>query len=522
LWNFAGGGLSRFVRAACRMPALNRFFPRRTRVWLALLLLSLGGGLIGGRAETWDEILQRGALRWGDDAEGGAPYIYHPPDRPTELVGFEVEFAAALAGRLGLKSEFVQNNWDMLVPALNEGSHFDVIIAGLERTPENLAKLAMSRPYFVYAQQLVIPAGTTNVTRLADLRGKRVGVLSATASHRLAEGFGGLEVKVYQDNVNYFSDLELGRLDAVLTDTPIAQVNLADRPKLKAAGPPFAPGFYAVGVRREDPELLAKVNAAIATLAGDGTLERIYRRYSLWAEEQNALRDWQDDERAVARERRSALREWRTYLPMLLRASVTTIWVTCAGMVLAATWGLGLALLRLYGPAPARWLAIAYIEIFRGTPLLLQIYFIYFGLAQQLGLRLSAGAAAVLALGLNYAANEAENYRAGIQAVPRGQTEAALALGLTRRLTLRRVILPQALRISLPSVTNDFIAMFKDSSIVSVIALVELTKEYQIRAIDTGDYVGLGLMTAAIYFGISYTASLGARAIERRLNRDSR
>ena len=133
---------------------------------------------------------------------------------------------------------------------------------------------------------------------------------------------------------------------------------------------------------------------------------------------------------------------------------------------------------------------------------------------------IGAGVAAVISLGLNYAATEAENYRAGIEAVPKGQTEAALALGMTRALAIRRVILPQAWRISLPSVTNDFIAMFKDSSIVSVIALVELTKEYQIRAIDSGDYIGMGIMTAAIYFAMSYVVSLGARRIERSMNRD--
>jgi polar amino acid transport system substrate-binding protein len=191
-------------------------------------------------------------------------------------------------------------------------------------------------------------------------------------------------------------------------------------------------------------------------------------------------------------------------------------------MALAVVWGLVLALTRLEAPTPFRWAATAYIEVFRGTPLLLQIYFLYFGLAQQFGLRLPAGAAAVISLGLNYAANEAENYRAGLQAVPRGQSEAAAALGMSRWLALRRVLLPQAFRISLPSITNDFIAMFKDSSIVSVIALVELTKQYQIRAIDTGDYVGLGLMTAGIYFAMSYAASLGARWLERRLRHDPR
>lgn len=483
------------------------------------MLLSLPQ--FGVRAD-WPELRQRGMLRWGNDAEGGAPYIYHDPEHADRLIGFEVEFAAALAARLGVKSEFVQNNWDLLVPALGDGSKFDVIIAGLERTPENLGRLAMSRPYFAFGQQLVVRAEATNVTSLADLRGRAVGVLSASSSHRLAEAHGGLGVKVYQDNVNYFRDLEVGRLDAVLTDSPIAQVNLAGNSKLKPAAPPFAPGFYAIGVRQEDPALRAKLDEAIGALLADGTLERIYTKYALWSPAQTALRDWQPDGAVVIRQQRSALRDWRTYLPLLLRASVTTIWITCAGMVLAVVWGLALALFRLYGPTPVRWLAVAYIEVFRGTPLLLQIYFIYFGLAQQLGLKLSAGVAAVVSLGLNYAATEAENYRAGLQAVPRGQTEAALALGMTRALALRRVILPQALRISLPSVTNDFIAMFKDSSIVSVIALVELTKEYQIRAIDSGDYIGMGLMTAGIYFGMSYLASLGARGIERRLNRDHR
>lgn len=473
------------------------------------------------RADTWDDVRQRGELRYGNDAEGGAPYIFHDPAKPDQLLGFEVEFADALAARLGVKARFVQNNWDMLLPALADPEKFDLVIAGLERTPENLAKTAMSRPYFVFGQQLVVRADDTATRTLADLKGRPVGVLSASASHHLAEA-AGVVAKVYQDNVNYFADLEVGRLEAVLTDTPIAAENLKRHPLLKAAGESFEPGHYAVALRPNDVTLLAAVNDAIAALAADGTLRRIYQRYGVWNAAQETLLTWQAPEESGPPRRRTAWTEWRTYLPLLLRASVTTVWVTCAGMALAMGCGLGLALMRIYGIAPVRWLAVAYIEVFRGTPLLLQIYFIYFGMAQQLGLRLSAGAAAVLSLGLNYAASEAENYRAGIQAVPKGQSEAALALGMSRWLALRRVILPQGFRICLPSVTNDFIAMFKDSSIVSVIALVELTKEFQIRALDTGDYLGLGAMTAGIYLGISYLASLGAAAIERRLRRDHR
>ena len=108
------------------------------------------------QADLWSEVQARGVLRWGDDAEGGAPYIYHPENDATRLIGFEVEFAEALAARLGVREQFVQNNWDMLLPALRQGGNFDVVIAGMERTPENLAKADMSRPYFVFAQQLVV------------------------------------------------------------------------------------------------------------------------------------------------------------------------------------------------------------------------------------------------------------------------------------------------------------------------------------------------------------------------------
>lgn len=489
---------------------------------MRLALVALMGRAV---ADGWDDVARRKVLRWGNDAEGGAPYLFHPEDDPTRLAGFEADFAAALAERMGLRNEFVQGNWDMLVPALLQGGNFDVVIAGLERTPENLARVAMSRPYFVFAQQLVVRADDAAHDSLASLAGRPVGVLSGTASHRLLQRDGRVEARIYQDNVNYFKDLAVGRIDAVLADTPIVQANLAANPGLRRAGPPFDPGYYAVALPRGEERLLARVDAAIGAMVADGSLRRIYERYDVWDEGQQRLAAWRPADAAAATPppaRRSAWREWRTILPELLRAAVTTVWVTCGGMALALVLGLALALARLYGPRPLPWLAVAYIEVFRGTPLLLQIYFIYYGLSQEAGLRLPAGVAAVLALGLNYAATEAENHRAGIEAVPRGQWDAALSLGMRRRVALRRVILPQALRVALPSITNDFIAMFKDSSIVSVIAIVELTKQYQIRAIETHDYIGLGLMTAGLYLAMSWAASLAARRLERSLRHDPR
>jgi polar amino acid transport system substrate-binding protein len=379
-----------------------------------------------------DPVVLPEVLRWANDAEGGAPYIFHPADRPDQLVGFEVELAEALCARLGCRSRFVQYNWANLIPGLRQGGNYDLI--------------------------------------------------------------------------------------------------LADRPGLRRAGPPFEPSHYAIAVPLGATGLLARIDEALGQLIADGTLRRIYGRYGLWDETQAGLAAWTpgiDEGRAVSsptdgnasspeRPKAGFGSAWR-YLPILLEAAVTTLWVTLASMALAVAGGLALALARCHGPWLLRLLAVAYIEVFRGTPLLLQLYVIYFGLAQALGWRLSAGVAAVLTLGLNYAANEAENLRAGLEAVPRGQTEAALALGLSPALTLRRVLLPQALRISLPGMTNDLIALFKDSSIVSVIGLVELTKEFLIRSLDAGDYVGLGLLTAAIYLAMGHAASRAARALERRL-----
>ena len=184
-------------------------------------------------------------------------------------------------------------------------------------------------------------------------------------------------------------------------------------------------------------------------------------------------------------------------------------------MALAIPLGLLLSLGRLFGgPITAR-IASAYVEVYRGTPVLLQLYLLYYGLAPVL--KLGALPAAIIGLGMNYAAYEAEVYRAGIQAVPKAQLESALALGMTTRLALRRVVLPQALRHAIPNVTNDFIALLKDSSLVSVITVVELTKQMTITAVDVRSWIGPGLLCAGLYFAMSYPLGLIARRLERKL-----
>ncbi|HXP60602.1 MAG TPA: ABC transporter substrate-binding protein/permease [Dongiaceae bacterium] len=487
----------------------------------SLLAVLLVAGVRPGAlaADRLEEIRQRGVLLWGADAEGGAPYVYPDPQRPERLIGFEYELAEALASKLGVKARMVQNQWDQLIPALERGN-FDILLNGLELTPQNRQRIAMSEPYFVYAQQIVTRQETAGLGSMELLKGKPVGVLSSSVAQRLLEQMGGTDLRIYPGNVESFRDLKARRIEAVVLDLPIALHYAQPDPALRFSGAPFAPGYYGIGVRKQEVLLLGAINQAIRELAADHTLERIYRKYGVWDERQEQMKDYRPA--AVTEAKRiSALREWPKYLPLLLRGAVTTVELSVLAMGLAVAAGLVLVVARLYGVAPLRWLARAYVEVIRGTPLLIQLFLIYYGLP-EIGIRLNAFSAAILGLGLNYAASEAENYRAGIQAVARGQTEAALALGMDSWQTLRRVVLPQAVRIVIPPVTNDFVAMFKDSSIVSVITMVELTKVYGMLAMSTYDYIGLGLMTAGIYFALSYPVSILAGRLEQRLRHDPR
>jgi polar amino acid transport system substrate-binding protein len=153
-----------------------------------------------------------------------------------------------------------------------------------------------------------------------------------------------------------------------------------------------------------------------------------------------------------------------------------------------------------------------YVEVMRGTPLLLQLFVLYFGLATVV--QLPALVAALLGLGLNYAAYESEIYRGALLAVPRGQLDAARTLGFTEAQTLRLIRGPQAFRLALAPMTNDFIALLKDSSLVSVITVVELTKETSIFASDIGSWVVPGALCAGMYLVLSLPLARLARRIE--------
>jgi polar amino acid transport system substrate-binding protein len=178
------------------------------------------------------------------------------------------------------------------------------------------------------------------------------------------------------------------------------------------------------------------------------------------------------------------------------------------------TLGVAIATGRVYAGPLSRAVLTGYVELMRGTPVLLQLFVIYYGLAAMV--RLPAFVAALLGLGLNYAAYESEIYRSALEAVPRGQLEASRILGFSRMQVLRLIRGPQAFRLALAPMTNDFVALLKDSSLVSVLTVVELTKRTQIFAANIGSWVIPGILCAALYLAMSLPLGHLARRLEMR------
>lgn len=209
------------------------------------------------------------------------------------------------------------------------------------------------------------------------------------------------------------------------------------------------------------------------------------------------------------------------FLPPLLKGALVTIEVSLLAFVLALVLGLLLGIARLSRLWPLRWLAAAYIQFIRGTPLLLQLFVIYYVLPFG-GLVLPPFIAGVAGLSINYAAYMAEVFRSGIGAVPAGQWEAASALGMSRGLMMRRIILPQAVRIIIPALGNFFVSIFKDSSLVSVITMRDLMLSGQLLASATFRHFEIFALVAIIYFAISYPASKLSDWLEYRFSPDYR
>ena len=472
-------------------------------------------------AADLDEVVARGELIWAADQEGGGPHVFPDPTDPRRLTGFEVDLAAVLAKELGVKARFQQGQWDRLPLLLGRAA--DCVINGIELTPDRQRDYHCSRPYFAYSLQLLArrdsPLDTFHTLAAPGPKGRwRVGVLTGSAAESVMRSRTDLEVDVigYDGTIDSLEQVSTGVLDAAVMDDCIFNF-YADRfSRLRTVDRPFAGGFYTILTARDSPKLSAAIDAAIGRLIADGRLKSLYDRWDLAGRQQMLmLRDAAE----IPVARRKTLGELaRDTLPLLLKSAGMTVLLSCLAFPLAVCIGLAVAVGRMYGPVWLRPLLTAYVEVLRGTPLMLQLYAIFF-LLPKIGLALPALVAAVIGLALNYSAYESEIYRAGLKAVPLGQFEASLSLGLSKWQALRHILVPQAVRIVMPPVTSDFIALFKDTSVCSAITVIELTKRYSVLALSTGRIVELAVVTALLYLCMSWPLALLSRWFERRLER---
>jgi His/Glu/Gln/Arg/opine family amino acid ABC transporter permease subunit len=458
-------------------------------------------------------------LRWGGDAEGGAPFVEADPARPANVRGFDVEIAQMIGRALHREPVFVQVAWASIEASV-ERSDFSIGLSGVEDRPELRERHAVTIPYFEFREVLAVRfADSTRYRTLRDLSGKHVATLGGTGAYQMLldlQGNGGPIVVSYDDDVHPYSDLVAGRVDAVLLDNVIADRSLRRTGGFYIQPQPVATGHYVGVLARADTALRDSVNVILRARMRDGSLEKSFRAWHVWDQEQARYfaRVLGDTSTGSAVSAAQGVKSVGAYLPALLRAGAITLVLSCLAMALAVLVGIAVAAGRVYGPAVVRAPLAIYVELIRGTPVLLQLFVLYYGLSSVV--RLPAFLAAVLGLGLNYAAYESEIYRAALQAIPRSQLEAGRTLGLSEAQILRLVRGPQALRLALAPMTNDFVALLKDSSLVSVITVVELTKQTAIYATNVGSWVVPGLLCAAIYLAMSLPLSRLARRLERK------
>lgn len=487
---------------------------KRVAAWLAAVLVTMSA-----HAQT--------PLRWGGDAEGGAPFVEADPADPNMVVGFDVEIAELIAVRLGRPARFIQVAFQSLDQSAKRGD-FDIGLSGIEDIPARRQSLGASVPYYEFREVLTVRDGDRDRFRdLSGLRGRKVATLGGTMAYDLlleAERAHGITAVSYDEDVHPYSDLANGRVDAVVLDNVLANRAMRRNTGLYTHPDALAVGHYIVITAPENTALREQMDNALRGAMRDGTLERIFRKWQVWNADQPAL-----FQRVLGTpgtqpvgtpgtvrtpgtdSARSAV---GLYLPSLFRAAAITLALSCLAMALAVALGSLMAIGRVYGDPVTRVMLTAYVEVMRGTPVLLQLFVIYYGLASVI--RLPAFMAALLGLGLNYAAYESEIYRSALEAVPRGQLDAARILGFTNLQALRLIRAPQAFRLALAPMTNDFVALLKDSSLVSVITVVELTKQTQIFATNIGSWVLPGLLCAAMYLVMSLPLGYLARRLEER------
>lgn len=513
----------------------------------ALLLLAAGlpAARRGAAMDLLPIIKSRGEVVIATDAT-------YPPFEYKEqaaLRGFDIELGTEIAREIGkqlgasVQARWLPMEWAGVLGSLETGK-CDLVLSGVTITDERKRSNAFSRPYFLSGQTIARRKGDLRIRRLADLTQKTVSVQGGTTGQYALEKLGlpARRILKFDQLQDGLLDVRNGRSDAAVADEPALKTILRKGyPELELTGGVFVRENLGVVVRKDADDLLSAVNAALDVIMADGRYARIFLRWieepvttTLIADLDHVMGSGTASREQVAAARTASASRgqapshpaatgsaftlrWdllRKALPLLLRqGATTTLALTLLTLLFGMPLGLLIALARISAPGPFRLSATFYVEVVRGTPLLMQIYVIYFVLP-ALHINLPGLLAATLALTVNAAAYIAEIFRAGIESIDVGQMEAARALGMDYPRAMRWVILPQALRRVLPPLTNEAVALLKDSSLVSVVALSELMRVGKEFATDAGSPTTIYLAVALLYLAMTLPLTYLVRRLE--------
>jgi arginine/lysine/histidine/glutamine transport system substrate-binding/permease protein len=426
----------------------------------------------------------------GDSGEGKILRIANEPAYPPfefkgtggKSQGFSIDLMNAIASAANFKIDYQSIPFDGIIAAL-QAKRVDAAISSITITEERAKSVDFSRPYFKGGLAITIRNENQDITSFDSLKNKKVAVQIGTTGAAKAKEISGAQIRTFDTTPVALQELVNGNVDAVVGDAPVTlyAISTGNLQGLKIVEELLTEEFYGIATPKQSPNLTL-INQGLTTILKNGTYNKIYQK---WFKVTPPALPEKLPFTTQTSIRKPAVTVFIESFPSLIQGALVTLQLTTFSVVIGLITGSLIGITRISKITPIRWLARAYIDFFRGTPLLVQIFMIYFGLPpilQELGFTftLNPFTAAVIALSLNSAAYIAEIVRGGIQSIEIGQGEAAQSLGLSSVQTMRYVIFPQALRRMLAPLGNEFISMLKDTSLVAIIGFEELFRKGQL------------------------------------------
>ncbi|HEN4137052.1 TPA: ABC transporter permease subunit [Staphylococcus aureus] len=451
--------------------------------------------------QTWEKIKERGELRVGLSADYAPMEFEHTVNGKTEYADVDIDLAKKIAKDNNLKLKIVNMSFDSLLGALKTGK-IDIIISGMTSTPERKKQVDFSDSYMMTKNIMLVKKDKVNEYKdIKDFNNKKVGAQKGTEQEKIAQ------TEIENASITSLSRLpdvilalKSGKVEGAVVEKPVAEAYLKQNPKLGISNVKFneEEKDTVIAVPKDSPKLLSQINKTIKEVKDKGLIDKYMT---------NAANAMNDDSGFISK-----------YGSFFLKGIKITILISLIGVALGSILGAFVALMKLSKIKIISWIASIYIEILRGTPMLVQVFIVFFGITAALGLDISALVCGTIALVINSSAYIAEIIRAGINAVDKGQMEAARSLGLNYRQTMKSVIMPQAIKNILPALGNEFVTLIKESSIVSTIGVGEIMFNAQVvQGISFDPFTPL-LVAAALYFVLTFVLTRIMNMIEGRLN----